>query len=102
MSGLRIEELPSALLSALPEFRSEYEEHIQDNGEPLPHVLFGDLMAFVSEQWQPAVREANGPARDILWRFSQFIEQLAESDDEYIQNLLCVSYLEGLVRPSSD
>jgi hypothetical protein len=101
MAGLRYEDVPSAILRVLPEFQAESGDWVELLGEPLNRILLGSLVAFAEKQWQ-AARTPGSPARDVLWRFSQFMEQLADSDDEKVQNLLHVTYLEGLIHSTSE
>jgi|HubBroStandDraft_6_1064221.scaffolds.fasta_scaffold618815_1 hypothetical protein len=101
MAGLQYDDVPSAMLDLVPEFRGEYEDWLELLEEPLNHILLGSLVSFAEKQWQ-AAQTPGSPARDVLWRVSQFMEQLAGSEDEKVQNLLHVSYLEGLINSGAD
>jgi hypothetical protein len=77
-------------LREVPELVPQWTEHLLDNGEPLPHVFFGDVSRF-------AVVVAEGDDHDLQARFSHAIERLAASDDPEVVNVIHVSFAENLV-----
>ena len=47
MTAIAYDRIADELAVAIPEFAGEIEEHRADQGEVLPHLLFGDLVRFV-------------------------------------------------------
>jgi len=80
-----------AFLDEVPQLRGDWETHLQDYDEPLPHVFFGsDVCRF-------AVSVAESDDDGAVARFSAAIERLSESNDPDIQNIVHVSFAENLV-----
>lgn len=75
---------------AVPEVEPLWQEHLQDNGEALPHVFFGGVSGF-------AVEMADRGDDDLIERFSRAIEELAASDDPDVVNVIYVSFAENFV-----
>ena len=78
------------LLEVVPELRSEYEEHIEDNDELLPHVFMGAVTRFAIAK---TVEGRNQPA---LQRLLAFLEEQANSGSDSIRELIGVSFVENL------
>jgi hypothetical protein len=74
---------------AVPEVEPEWREHLEANGEVLPHVFFGDVSRF-------AVKVAEGSDVELATRFSAAIEKLAASENPEVVNVIHVSFAENL------
>jgi len=81
------------LLLRVPELQSVYDMHIDDHDELLPHVFLGEVTRYVVQQVQSGAGETSQPLSRIL----DFFEQSVESQDEKLQELISVSFLENLV-----
>lgn len=78
------------LTDAVPEFRPFVAEHLQDNdGELLPHVLFGDLTRFYA-----GAKERGD--HDLARRCLLFLEKAIISSDRAVEELVAVSFVENL------
>jgi hypothetical protein len=88
---LTYQNFPEQLSQQVAGFAAVYQEHLQDYDEPLPHVLLGDLVRFLSERVQEA-----GPADPAVQTALALLESAVTSDDERLQNLVVVSFLENL------
>jgi hypothetical protein len=75
---------------AVPEVEPLWREHLDYNGEVLPHVFFGEVSRF-------AVQVAERGDSDLTRRFSRAIEDLAESENPDVVNVIHVSFAENLV-----
>jgi hypothetical protein len=75
----------------VPGLRAEWQAHLNDYDEPLPHVFFG------SDVCRYAVSVANSDNDDEIARFSAAIERLSASGDDDIRNIIHVSFAENLV-----
>jgi hypothetical protein len=77
-----------------PQLDALLEEHLQDNrGELLPHLYFGDVTRRFEELWKERSDPlASGEIRRILDQ----LEQGLALEDEYVQNLIAVSFIEDL------
>ena len=74
------------LVEGLPEFGPAVEEHLEDNGELLFHLVMGDLARFYM---------AHGlDDAELRRRFWMTVERLAASGDDYVENALGVSLVE--------
>ncbi len=89
MKTLAYSEVESALRAAVPEFASSIEEHLADNDELLPHVLFGDLTRFVVAAHQ----RGEG---DLVRRVLTFLDSALRDGDDKVQNLVEVSFIENV------
>ena len=79
-----IDELVRDLIVAAPELDAVRREHLADNDELLPHLLFGDVTRWVVER---------GPVPELL----AVLEHHMEAGDEEVQNVIAVSFLENLL-----
>jgi hypothetical protein len=77
------------LLERVPELRANYDEHVADNGELLPHVFFGDVSRFV------VARAAEGDD-SAVGRCLAFLEEALDNGDELAQELVVVSFVENI------
>src|SRR5688572_17197555 len=86
-----IDDLVRDLVDAAPELDAVLQEHLADNDELLPHVLFGDVTRWLGE---------HGPNAAVL----AVLEHHMAAGDDDVQNVLAVSFLENLVagEPSDD
>ena len=92
MTTLTYESFPGQF-RALPGFDRVYDEHIAANDELLPHVLFGDLVRFLSSEV-----ELHGPESPTLKQAMRLLEQGMANGDTRVQELVAVSFLENLER----
>jgi hypothetical protein len=88
-SGIAYETVHDSLREAVPEFESAIDEHIADNGEVLQHPLFGDLTRFVV-----AAHERGDD--ELVRRCLAFLELALLSDDDRLNNLVAVSFIENV------
>jgi hypothetical protein len=91
VSGMEASEAVRILLSEVPQFRSTYEAGAPtatgDDGEPLLHVVFGNLAQFYE-------REVVGQA-ELERRFWKTVETLAASGGRYVaDDALAGSFIE--------
>jgi hypothetical protein len=77
-----------------PELKALLEEHLDDNfGELLPHLYFGDVTRRFEDLWKVRI----GPSASVELR--GILEQLEQGlvlEDDYVQNLIAVSFIEDL------
>ncbi|WP_420823570.1 DUF7674 family protein [Streptosporangium subroseum] len=86
--------LVDELVLRVPELRELYAEHLQDNGEILPHVLFWDFTQSIVSAYQGEL----SPPLD--WRTAiEFIESAFGVVDEYAQGVISASFLSSLPYP---
>jgi hypothetical protein len=78
------------LVQLLPALRPIYIEHLNDNGEMLPHVLMGDFTRFIVQNVTPPSNEQNvQPILDSL-------EEALTGGNPELDNLVGVSFVESL------
>ena len=82
-----IESLFRDLISAAPGLEAVRKEHLADNNELLPHVLFGNITQWVVER---------GPTREVL-DVLHVLERHIATGDEAVQEVLVLSFLYNLV-----
>jgi len=80
----------SRLLTAVPELRQTYTEHISDNATLLPHVFMGNIAAFVVAQTD------NPEKRELLIRLLTFLENEFCDPSRETNDLIVASFLENL------
>ena len=79
-----------SVVEAVPELREALAEHLQDNDEILPHVLFGcDLVPFVLAAWEAGNAEIVGRCLEVL-------EAAMVSSDPRTRELAAVSFVESV------
>jgi len=88
---LRYDNFAEQLRTVVPGFERVYDEHVSDYDEVLPHVLLGDLVRFLS-----AEVELRGAEALALKKAIPLLEDAACSEDERLQELIVVSFLENL------
>lgn len=81
-----IKSLIEKLLTAVPELRPVYEEHVSDNDGLLPHVFFGDVTRF-------AIDNVGAPSVANLLRVLD--EALSDADAE-VREVVSASFAENL------
>lgn len=91
MINLDFVSFPELLRISVPGFDSVYDEHVRDYDEVLPHVLVGDLVRFLLQE----VR-THGAGSTALRAAMDLLEQAMSSDDQRLQELVAVSFLENL------
>ena len=77
-------------VASVPELRPAWDDHVRDNGEPLPHVFFGDVSRF-------AVEVARARDAVLAGRLAGALEQLAASPEADVENVIHVSFVEYFV-----
>jgi hypothetical protein len=70
------------------------DEHIEANGEILPHVFFGDVTRYVVGLFRNS--EASPELHDLLGH----LEEAFQRDGPEVRELISVSFLENLPRDS--
>jgi hypothetical protein len=75
------------LVAAVPELGDVWRRHRQQYGDPLPHLFFGDVARF-------AIAVADGEDEELFARFAAAVERLAASDEDAVENLVLVSFVE--------
>jgi hypothetical protein len=78
-------------LEVVPELRAEWEEHLRDYEEPLPHVFFGDDVT----RFAVRVTQSEDPA--MTNRLAEALESMAASEDPDVENVVAVSFVEHFV-----
>jgi hypothetical protein len=90
VSDLTYETIAEVLVDAIPEFRPALEQHLRDQeGEVLPHLLFGDLTRFVL-----AARDGGDDA--LVERCLAFLDLAARSPRPRVTNLVAASFVENV------
>lgn len=98
MEPITYSNVGTQLVIRVPEFRRQYDQYVSDqSGENLPHVLFASFTPFVQEQFDQM--NSNFIAKDTFLRSIEFLEQLLETKDSDLSNLVGVSFLENLHQP---
>lgn len=80
------------LLYSAPELRHLYDEHLNDYNGLLPHVFFGDVTRFMLK----LVQKDNIDSRQVANRILILFESAIVEQDEDVQNLILVSFLENI------
>src|SRR5262245_25552471 len=83
-----IDQLLDALVQVSPDIRALRAEHLRDNDELLPHILFGDLTRWLVEHVpQPTVlalidqafEDGDAGTKDLI--YASFLENIESGDD---------------------
>ena len=73
-----------------------YDKHIEDYDELLPHVFFGDLTRYVVELYKATLDCSQDKSKwDELDTILSYLEDGISGNDEEIQELIAVSFLEN-------
>lgn len=93
MSRITYDDLSEALIGVVPELQEKYAAILQEWGEGSPgqHVVYGDLL----NSYIPALLEMRGP-KDAVQRIFTFLEELANHEDERVQEVVAATVLEYL------
>lgn len=76
------------LIRNFPEFKSIYQEHIQDNDEILPHILLADIARWIIHEFK-----TDGASAEVR-RLLNYLETSYNHHDSDIEELIHVSLLE--------
>jgi len=88
---MNYDEIVNEFLDEFPEYIPMYMEHIEFNGEVLPHVFFGETL---SEDLLKLIEENKDKVKiDAIFTF---LERMAMDGDQEVKNLLMVTILERL------
>lgn len=93
MTKITYENMADKLVEALPELRPEYEAELEYWGDEKPgrHVTYGNIL-------NPHIESAlESHDEDFLRRAFSFLEELANHDDEKVQEVVGVTVCEGLI-----
>jgi hypothetical protein len=94
------------LVGKYPGLKPILDEHLSDNfGEVLPHLFFGDLTRYVVSRFldfESAAETLDTAEERELGALLNDLEQAYSTGDEEIQELISVSFLENLPRPSEE
>lgn len=88
-------DLVHTMLEKIPELRLAYEEEMQWLEEEQPHVIFSMVLNPYLFEMLRSVVDTAGNA--VLVRIFTFLEEMANSNVEAIQEVLVVTVLESLV-----
>lgn len=91
MSNLTYNNIVNNMLMAIPEVRPVFEKELEWWSEVLPHIVFGDVLNPYLLELLKSDKEI-----DALKRIFDFFEQMANCNDEKVQNVLAVTVLERL------
>lgn len=72
-----------------PEFKSIVKEHRVSYREIIPHILFGEFVTYIEKL---VIEEES---LNLCIKMCKFMEELLETNDEYLVNLVCVSFIEN-------
>ena len=92
MGNLTYDGFVDLLRSAVPGVEDVYRAHIERNDELLQHVLLGDLTRFVLSE-----ADTHGQDSFVLRQIMPLLEAAMGSDDEKLQELIAVSFLENVL-----
>jgi len=74
-----------------------YDEHIEDYDELIPHVFFGDLTRYAVDLYKSILDCSSDTKRwDELDTILVYLENGISGNDEKVQELIAVSFLENL------
>ena len=91
------QEFVKAFVARFPVLRPSYEEHLRDNGELLPHVVFGIGEGF-TDQIVDAYRRHGANALD--WRSAlEFLEAHFDRGDREVDEVVVTNFLDSLPGP---
>ena len=81
------------LIEEFPELKDNYEQEVcwQDNDDTGAHTVYGDVFTpFIEKNIE------NQDDKKII-EICNFIEELLSINDEYIENVICLSVLERII-----
>ncbi len=91
-----------SIVARFPGLTVLLEEHIKDFDEVLPHVFFGDLTRHVVSLALLANTGGERAAAQELCGILDFLEETYAMGSIELQELISVSFLENLPRPSEE
>lgn len=100
MNDLTYESFEEKLVKDVPEFLEILKEHKKENGRILPHVLLGDFTRFVIENYRKSKTDPR--SGEVVKKSLDFIEELLQSADPRLKELVQASFLENLDQAGSD
>ena len=87
-------EFVEELLRQVPDLQCLYSDHLQDNGQLLPHVFLGDVTKF-------AVAEADNQRLEApVNRLLEQMESGLRTGTDSVKELISVSFVENLIGES--
>lgn len=94
---MNTEDIFAHVVRACPSFEAQVEEHVADNGEVLGHLLMGDVGRlfegfFTGTTNLPIGQPTDGEVRAVL----AVLDQGLADGDENVENMIAVSFVEGL------
>jgi hypothetical protein len=88
-------ELFTAIATAAPGFRTVMAEHLDDNGELLPHLLMSDLLRYIGRSF--ASNGNDGAAsRGEVTAVLALLDTAAVSGSDETKNAIAVSFCEHI------
>lgn len=112
-ANLRQVQFINTLLSQVPDLQPIFAEHMQDEGELLPHLFLADVTRFVIDQCKKLEQDPlkSGKAEQNLVRIMSLMDAGLTSDqedidplkmpmtseEESISNFIGVSFVENLI-----
>ena len=86
------------LLQQVPQLAPIYAEHVDDNGDVLPHVLMGDVARLFNAQLSEAVIPGPGadPAEAVVRAVLGSLELSLANGGSEVEEVVSASFLENL------
>jgi hypothetical protein len=100
--SLCYENVGAYLVEAVPEFKPILDKHIEEYGELLPHVLFGELTLWTIDLFRRWQQTRDESVCEVFNRVKQFIESCINAEDDRVQELAMFSFLENLWQAGED
>ncbi len=95
MTGTAITSFVESLTKSVPDLKSVYDEHISDYDELLGHVFMGDVTRFIEQLYN------ENPSSTSLTELFKLFDKAFSLNDEYLKEVISVSFLENLSRDES-
>jgi hypothetical protein len=86
------------LLQRVPAFIGAYEQHLRECDEPIPVVLFGNLVDFTVDVYRSLIRSGyqRPDSHVVMSSVIDFLEEAANSHDKRVVDLVLTGFLENL------
>jgi hypothetical protein len=85
------------LVARFPQLEEDYESHLADNGDPLPHVFFWDVTTAVMHAYNGTDDRYAG----LDWRgLIHYLEEIYPTAPRYVQEVIVTSFLFNLPWPA--
>jgi hypothetical protein len=92
------QEFVDALVARFPVLQQSYVEHLRDNGELLPHVIFGNGEGFTDRIVDAYKRHGADP---LDWRsVLEFLEAHFDQGHQEVDEVVVTNFLDSLPRPN--